>query len=603
MSLEQRNSFIETKDNSSSTSYNSCSKSYSSKSNINNSPGLLARNSIKNDPASVRSAPIVSRSASASHSLCLSINAVQCREEELTLFNDSGENYALPFPKRETSSLSQCSPFLEGNSLAKEYTSTRQKNHPCRASMKGLDLGYSLSTSSSNASFFLDSCVPLNRLKNIRSDITKHRSNKKTLIPESPPTSRPQSLYLPFVGCVEAKPFPPGKEARDILMALSFTPIKEDLPSCPKRICSSDINCYTLQPCHIYSKGGSLSSLYSNESKQMLRSSPRSPFYPQSCPLTISNAPFNSLGFKQSQLNFTKNAQHAVCLKDTKQRGQPLVNRFSITQSKSFHCHDTNCYNQQARKSPLITDRTSGVLSQSTADITTYPLVSSIPSPVPQLPNYVNAERNHTHQNALNADEDKDEYIEKSCVVKGAHFDNILYYPTHPLNHPENTILSVTHPPVLHPPLSSSCTQEKLLLSPIGHRTLHGFKPSRSRSASNCSMLSQNSHSSSSGEQLSYETSKSTSLYSSFSSSSIASICAHQYRDQNISPDYSQSCSSNFSKSSNSNTLSMDGAIPKKLNAHGDYVKLESIRETSPFFTNNDIYTKSSPCTSSNTCQ
>jgi hypothetical protein len=58
------------------------------------------------------------------------------------------------------------------------------------------------------------------------SETVHHSADKKNIKPMSPPTPRPRSLYVPFIGYVEAPPLPPGKEARDILMALSFAPIE-----------------------------------------------------------------------------------------------------------------------------------------------------------------------------------------------------------------------------------------------------------------------------------------------------------------------------------------------------------------------------------------
>lgn len=50
--------------------------------------------------------------------------------------------------------------------------------------------------------------------------------------PRTPPLSvsprpRPRSLYVPFQGCIESPPLPPGKAARDILNAMSFAPTHE----------------------------------------------------------------------------------------------------------------------------------------------------------------------------------------------------------------------------------------------------------------------------------------------------------------------------------------------------------------------------------------
>jgi len=43
-------------------------------------------------------------------------------------------------------------------------------------------------------------------------------------VPSPPPPARPRSLYVPFIGCVDKPPEPPGRAARDILHALSYAP-------------------------------------------------------------------------------------------------------------------------------------------------------------------------------------------------------------------------------------------------------------------------------------------------------------------------------------------------------------------------------------------
>ncbi len=47
----------------------------------------------------------------------------------------------------------------------------------------------------------------------------------------SPRPRRPQSLYVPFQGCVEPPPAPPGRAARDILHALSYAPTHDRFSS------------------------------------------------------------------------------------------------------------------------------------------------------------------------------------------------------------------------------------------------------------------------------------------------------------------------------------------------------------------------------------
>ena len=52
-------------------------------------------------------------------------------------------------------------------------------------------------------------------------------ASQPSLVPQSPPAPRPQSLYIPFVGCVEAPRAPPGQAAREILQAMSHAPTHE----------------------------------------------------------------------------------------------------------------------------------------------------------------------------------------------------------------------------------------------------------------------------------------------------------------------------------------------------------------------------------------
>ena len=56
-------------------------------------------------------------------------------------------------------------------------------------------------------------------------------SSQPSLVPQSPPVPRPQSLYVPFVGCVSAPRAPPGQAAREILQAMSFAPTHDSFTS------------------------------------------------------------------------------------------------------------------------------------------------------------------------------------------------------------------------------------------------------------------------------------------------------------------------------------------------------------------------------------
>ena len=56
-------------------------------------------------------------------------------------------------------------------------------------------------------------------------------SSQQSLVPQSPPMPRPKSLYVPFMGCVDAPRAPPGRAARDILNAMSYAPTQDSFSS------------------------------------------------------------------------------------------------------------------------------------------------------------------------------------------------------------------------------------------------------------------------------------------------------------------------------------------------------------------------------------
>lgn len=89
-----------------------------------------------------------------------------------------------------------------------------------------------------------------------------------SLVPQSPPVSRPHSLYVPFVGCVDAPRVPPGQAARDILHALSFAPTHESFSSI------EDFNSQPpLSPCSRMRSYRGLLSLSSNSPRLRSKSS------------------------------------------------------------------------------------------------------------------------------------------------------------------------------------------------------------------------------------------------------------------------------------------------------------------------------------------
>ena len=96
-------------------------------------------------------------------------------------------------------------------------------------------------------------------------------ASQPSLVPQSPPAPRPQSLYIPFVGCVEAPRAPPGQAAREILQAMSFAPTHESftstednhIPNIPPR------RSHTFRSPKLRSKSSSLVSLIGAVSPKM----------------------------------------------------------------------------------------------------------------------------------------------------------------------------------------------------------------------------------------------------------------------------------------------------------------------------------------------
>ena len=319
-------------------------------------------------------------------------------------------------------------------------------------SSEGARENYSLSLSSSNSSFFDDNLAVINRSKSTSSDTTRHSIIKNISVHRSPVSSRPQSLYVPFIGRIETQSQPPGKQARDILMALSYPPIQDD-----------------------------------NE----------------------------------------------------------------------------YCHSQVASK---------------------YPVLSCQSSPIPPLSPFVNAKRSHLPLGDVTYDIENNVSEENKHSSSTGSFTPPLYSPTHPLNHSENTVIRVSHPPVVYPPLGimQSNLKVKCPLPQMKSPTCERRKSYGSTSMSNCSTISQNSHSSSSGQQTSSEVSKSLSSFGSFSSSSIASSHNHHCNEAITLP--LNHNSSNYCLDSNGSNPQNSPSQANK-NKHyyqTDHSRLESIRETSP---------------------
>ena len=86
----------------------------------------------------------------------------------------------------------------------------------------------SLSTSPSITSYMSHRGAPF-----LSSSNPSLLGSQQSLVPQTPPPIRPASLYVPFVGCVDAPRPPPGQAAREVLNALSFAPTQDSYASDP----------------------------------------------------------------------------------------------------------------------------------------------------------------------------------------------------------------------------------------------------------------------------------------------------------------------------------------------------------------------------------
>jgi hypothetical protein len=438
----------------------------------------------------------------------------------------------------------------------------------------------------------------------------KHSSNKRSAIPEGPPAARPRSLYVPFVGCVETPALPPGKGAHDILMALSYTPIEQGTITKHRSPCK--LRCSNSQTSQMYHCESSQNSLSSNRYNLDAGVSDMKSIQQSSTP-QLSPLDHDDVAIGQISLKLANGPKDVVCVERANEKIRSSSNEWSIRRQSSSHSYDTNCFETpkkhdktfrakcRCQESPPLNHSMRGILSYSTADVTVHADVS----PIHPISSFVNAKRSHSHENDLNANMVNQTSNESKCTVYGKKFNPPVFSPTHPLHHSENTAISVTHPPVLHPPPNLSISQEKLSFSPIGDtKNTHVCKSFGGKSASNWSTASQSSHSSSSADHGSYGTAKSVSSYSSFSSSSISSNCIYPYVDQNQMLLINQLPVSNSSTPNNVKSLqAANGTTQSKVHSHGDYAKLESIREISPCSTNNELNSKATSQFSSKSCQ
>jgi hypothetical protein len=218
-------------------------------------------------------------------------------------------------------------------------------------------------------------------------------ASASALFSRSPPMNRPQSLYVPFKGCVEAQA-QPGRAARDILNALSFAPTQDSFSEETRRM-ARDEETAAARSYDEWSRSCQL-----KQPPQASRSSwsysPKLPCIPQS--------PKFKLRAKSSSMAALAVEQTSPKIVRPRPRYPPNV----------YPDRPPPPYSQAIQKLPF---------SYSTTDI-----VSSIPSsPVPLE-------------------------LYRSSLASDFHDFVPIYSPTNPLNHAENVALLVTHPPVIHPP-------------------------------------------------------------------------------------------------------------------------------------------------------
>ena len=227
-------------------------------------------------------------------------------------------------------------------------------------------------------------------------------ASTSSIFSRSPPMNRPQSLYVPFKGCVEQQrgpPLAPGRAARDILNALSYAPTQDSF-SAETRQLALEEETATAKSYDEWTK-----SCQHKPQPQPARSSwsysPKLPCIPQS--------PKSKLRAKSSSMAALAIEQTSPKILRPRPRYPPNV----------FPDRPPPPYSQAIQKFPY---------SYSTTDI-----VASIPSsPIPlEL----------IRANLTSAAE----RIEYNDFVP-------IYSPTNPLNHAENVAMVVTHPPVIHPP-------------------------------------------------------------------------------------------------------------------------------------------------------
>ena len=219
----------------------------------------------------------------------------------------------------------------------------------------------------------------------------KTSASASAIFSKSPQMNRPQSLYVPFKGCVEQKPAPPGRAARDILNALSFAPTQDTFSAETRQMAIDEDQAAAAE----WSKHQQQKTPI-QPSRSSWSYSPKLPCIPQS--------PKLKLRAKSSSMATLIVDQTSPKILRPRPRYPPNV----------YPDRPPPSYSQAIQKFPF---------SYSTTDI-----VVSVPSsPVP---------------------------LELTRPNLGSEYSDFvpIYSPTNPLNHAENIALLVSHPPIIHPP-------------------------------------------------------------------------------------------------------------------------------------------------------
>ena len=439
--------------------------------------------------------------------------------------------------------------------------STKKHNTSLYSGSKRVQGGYKLSNSSSNASFFRETRIPFSKSKNSLSEAANMSFTNHNSILATPPRARPRSLYVPFVGYIENPPLPPGKEARDILMALTFTPISENSMDNQKGIAYSKPNYACVMQCNGSYKD-TCSSVPSQGSKQL--SAITAPFAKHSVTSLSSNC-IDYANLKPQNVPYHEG--------DRQQPGQIYQNiptRYEI----DLHSHDTSCFGKQrcSNIKSNVANRSNihGAASYpQVANAANYQVTSPASLHMPYLSASAKEQKHEPKEESKTINPAKIYFDENSEAISRERLITPLYFPTHPSNHSENIVVRVAHPPVLYPPSNIYCSRERMTQSASEH-TSNICRPDKSKNVPKNSKMIQKTYNSTFEERRCYDTVTSVSSRDSFSSLSETSsfTSLHSNLDDHI-----------LSKHASTNGLTNKPYS----NEHRDYIKLESIREKSPF--------------------